>query len=66
MMTIIIIIIIIITNNNNRDRKSRFKSKIGEVKEIFHDPIINRDEKTEFFKIQEIIFLNQRKTIISH
>ena len=66
MMTIIIIIIIIVTNNNNRDRKSRFKSKIGEVKEIFHDPIINRDKQTEFFMIQEIIFLNQRKTIISH
>ena len=50
-------------------KKNLFKSKIEVIEEILYDLIINRDEKIEEIKkkvmIQEIIFLNQKKIIIS-
>ena len=50
-------------------KKKILKSKIKEIKEILHDPIIDRDEKIKEIKkkfmIQKIIFLNQKKIIIS-
>ena len=50
-------------------KKKIFKSIIKEIKESLHYPIINRDEKIEeikkLFMIQKIVFLNQKKIIIS-
>ena len=50
-------------------KKKIFKSKIKEIKDILYDLILDRDEKIEeiekFFMIQKIIFLNQKKIIIS-
>ena len=41
-------------NNNNIDRKSIFKSKIEEIKEILYGPILNRDEKEK--EIKKILY----------
>ena len=51
-------------------KKRLLKSRIKEIKVIFRDPIINRNEKIEEIKkkkfmIQKIIFLNRKKIITS-
>ena len=50
-------------------KKKILKSKMKEIKEILYDPILDRDVKIEKIKkkfmIQKIIFLNQKKIIIS-
>ena len=39
-----------ITKQTKNNKKNIFKSKRKEIKEILHDPIINRDEKIEEIK----------------
>ena len=50
-------------------KKKILKSKMKKIKEVLYDPILDRDEKIEeiknIFMIQKIIFLNQKKIIIS-
>ena len=52
-----------------RSKKKTLKSKMKEIKEIFYDPILDRDEKIEEIKKilydSKNIFFKPKKIIIS-